>query len=146
MFDKSWQDKIYKKKLQINLYPYDSVVSLVNKYFYKKKINKKSKLSCIELGSGTGNNLNFLSKFGFKYLVGIEGSSQAIVLSKNLHSIKNCEYINADFTVLPFAKNKFDLCLDRGSINHNSYKTLTNIFDETNRVLKKNGLLIIFFF
>ncbi len=146
MFDKSWQEKIYKKKLQINLYPYDSVVSLVNKYFYKKKNKKNVSMSCIELGSGTGNNLNFLSNFGFNYLVGIEGSSEAIKLSKKIHDIKKCKYINADFSSLPFSKNYFDLCLDRGSINHNDYNSLKIIFSETNRVLKNRGLLISFFF
>lgn len=146
MFDQSWQDRIYKKKMQINLYPYDTVVSLVNKYFYKKKNYKKNKLSCIELGSGTGNNLNFLSNFGFNYLVGIEGSSEAIKLSKKFNNIRNCKYINSDFTSIPIQKNYFDLCLDRGSVNHNDYKSIQIIFTETNRVLKKGGLLISFFF
>ena len=36
-FDYKWEQKIYKKKLHINKYPFDQVVSLTNKFFKKKK-------------------------------------------------------------------------------------------------------------
>ena len=41
-FDKNWETKIYKQGKQINQYPYDLVVSFVNRYF-KKNILKKQK-------------------------------------------------------------------------------------------------------
>ena len=37
MFDQSWQDRIYKKKCRL-IYIHVIVVSLVNKYFYKKNL------------------------------------------------------------------------------------------------------------
>ena len=38
MFDKSWENEIYKNKKQINKYPFDWVVSSTNRHI-KKKIN-----------------------------------------------------------------------------------------------------------
>ena len=48
-FDKNWETKIYKQGKQINQYPYDLVVSFVNRYF-KKYIKTKKKFF---LGCGT---------------------------------------------------------------------------------------------
>ena len=42
-FDKNWDLNIYKKKKQINQYPYDLVVSFVNRYFKKNTLKKQKK-------------------------------------------------------------------------------------------------------
>ena len=68
-FDKNWETKIYKQGKQINQYPYDLVVSFVNRYF-KKNILKKQKSFRPWM---TGNNLKFLCEFGFNKIYGIEG-------------------------------------------------------------------------
>ena len=60
MFDKSWENEIYKNKKQINKYPFDWVVSSTNRH-----IKKKNKLVGLEIGCGVGNNIPFLLKYGF---------------------------------------------------------------------------------
>ena len=46
-FDINWEEKVYKKKKQINKYPFDWVVSSVSKYINKKKKN----IACIRTNS-----------------------------------------------------------------------------------------------
>ena len=68
-FDINWENKIYKKNRQTNDFPFDWVVSSVNKYIPKRKKN-----IAVELGCGTGNNLEFLSNYGYSKTIGIDGS------------------------------------------------------------------------
>ena len=143
-FDKTWEKKVYKKKLQINKYPFDQVVSLVNKFCKEKNKVKNSRV--IELGCGTGNNLNFLNDFGFKLIVGIDGSASAIKLAKKNLRAKNYKLLNSDFNNIPFERNFFNLCIDRGSITHNSKLSVENIFYQINKVLKPSGIFISFLF
>ena len=78
-FDLAWEKHIYKKKLQINKYPFDWVVSSVVKHIDKEKIKK---FKVVDLGCGTGNNLEFLADIGFKEIIGIDGSQSAIRFAK----------------------------------------------------------------
>ena len=96
-FDKKWDLDIYKKKKQINKYPHDKIVTFINKYFSKKK-NILKKLVALDLGCGTGNNMKFLSEFGFGKVIGIDGSISAVKEAKNfLKRNKNCKIMNGDF-------------------------------------------------
>ena len=114
MFDKSWEKKIYKKNKQMNDYPYDWVVSTTNKFLKKRK-----KLNALEIGSGTGNNLNFLKAFGFNKIVGIEGSKSACDYArKKFKKDKSIKILNLDFNKYSYDE-KFNLILDRGSLTHN---------------------------
>ena len=58
-FDKKWETKIYKQGKQINQYPYDLIVSFVNKYYKRNNLKSKNK-KALDLGCGTGNNLKFI--------------------------------------------------------------------------------------
>lgn len=144
-FDYKWEQKVYKKKLQINRYPFDKVVSLTNEFFNKKKIKNKNEFA-LELGCGTGNNLNFLREFGFRKVFGIEGSKTAVAIAKKFIYKSNIKIYNHDFIKIPFKDNFFKLCLDRGSITHNKKENIIKILGETNRCLKKNGFFFSFIF
>ncbi len=138
MFDKNWNEIIYKNNKQINKYPYDWIVSKVNRYYLKNKNLKKE--SVIELGSGTGNNLKFLADFGFGEIIGIEGSKQANKHAKKfLIKNKNIKLLNLDFVKLPLKDNKYLLCIDRGSITHNSLTDIQKTISEVYRVIKPGG-------
>ena len=77
-FDSNWEKEVYSKNKQINEYPFEWIVSSSKRYISKYK-NKK----VVELGSGTGNNLLFFNKLGFKEVVGIEGSKSAVKITRN---------------------------------------------------------------
>ena len=116
-FDINWEEKVYKKKKQINKYPFDWVVSSVSKYISKNKKN-----IAVELGCGTGNNLEFLSSHNYSKIIGVDGSKSAInYAKKKLEKNKKIKLIQADFSQTSF-KN-VDLFLDRGSITHNKKKS-----------------------
>tara|TARA_B100000674_G_C37686140_1_gene843760 strand:+ start:179 stop:847 length:669 start_codon:yes stop_codon:yes gene_type:complete len=138
MFDEKWNNAIYAQNKQINKYPYNWVVSKVYAYFKGHKLINKE--AVLELGSGTGNNLSFLSEFGFEKIIGVEGSLVATKLARNfLKKKKNVSLKNFDFINLPMKDNKFILCLDRGSITHNGINDIKKTFKEVYRVLKPGG-------
>ena len=144
-FDISWENYIYNKELQINKYPFDQLVSLVNQNFDKKKLSKDN-FKAIELGCGTGNNLNFLIDFGFDEVVGLDGSETAINIARQFVKNIKCTLLVQDFTKIPYQDSTFDLCVDRGSVTHNDIRSLEKIFYEVYRVLKSNGIFISFLF
>lgn len=144
-FDYKWEQKIYKKKLHINKYPFDQVVSLTNKFFKKQKIKNKNEFA-LELGCGSGNNLNFLREFGFRKVFGIDGSKTAVAIAKKFIYKSNIKISNSDFIKIPFKNNFFKLCLDRGSITHNKKENIIKILGEVNRCLKKNGFFFSIIF
>jgi len=132
-FDINWENKIYKKNRQTNDFPFDWVVSSVNKYIPKRKKN-----IAVELGCGTGNNLEFLSNYGYSKTIGIDGSLSAIKYGKKkIKKNKKIHLINADFTNTFF--EKVDLFLDRGSITCNEKKDIDKIFKNVFSQLNPDG-------
>ena len=141
-FDINWDLDIYKKKRQFNKHPYDKIVSSINRYFNKKKISVQ-KLTALDLGCGTGNNTKFLCEYGFRKVIGIDGSKSAIKFAKNfLKKNKNCQLFVKDFNKINFTERSISVCIDRGSITHNSKKNIDLIFSEVHKILKRNGIFI----
>lgn len=135
-FDTNWEEKVYKKNKQINNYPFDWVVSSVSKYISKNKKNV-----AVELGCGTGNNLEFLSGHGYSKIIGVDGSKSAIgYTKKKLKKNKKIILIQADFSKTLF-KN-VDLFLDRGSITHNRKKNIRKIFKNILSQLNSGGFFL----
>ena len=128
--------KSIKKKKQINKYPFDWVVSSVSKYISKNKKN-----IAVELGCGTGNNLEFLSSHNYSKIIGVDGSKSAInYAKKKLENNKKIKLIQADFSQTSF-KN-VDLFLDRGSITHNKKKVIKKIFKNLLSQLNSGGFFL----
>jgi SAM-dependent methyltransferase len=132
-FDINWEKKIYKKKRQINNYPFDWVVSSIIKYIPKNKKN-----IAVELGCGTGNNLEFLSNQGYSKIIGVDGSKSALQYAKKkLKKNNKIQLMHADFTKIFFVN--IDLFLDRGSITHNKKEDIKKIFISILSQLNKGG-------
>ena len=136
MFDKNWETLIYKK----NNYPFDWIVSSTKKYI---KNCKKKKV--IELGCGTGNNLMFFKKNGFKIIEGIEGSKTASSIAKNrFKKQKNVIIFNKDFSRFIFRKENYDLFIDRISLTHNKKQNIKEIIDKIYFSLKQKVFFLAF--
>lgn len=144
-FDKNWEELIYDKSQQVNKYPFDQIVTLVNRNFNRKNILTK-KFRAIDLGCGTGNNLKFLLDFGFNEVVGIDGSSSAIKIAKEFLKNNKANLFVQDFKNISSEDSYFDLCIDRGSITHNYFNSIESVFNEVYRILKKNGFFISILF
>ena len=138
-FDEKWEIEIYRKRKQINRYPYDSIVSSVYKNFKHRKVSNSIAL---DLGCGTGNNLKFLINYGFNKVIGIDGSKSAIEEAKKIVKSKKCKLICADFNKYDLGNNKYDLIIDRGSVTHNTKQSINKILNKIKKGLTKNGILI----
>ena len=141
-FDDKWDSEVYRKSLQINRYPFDSVVSAVFRCF--GSVTKRSDIRILELGCGTANNISFLAQEGFS-AVGIDGSEYAIKTGLRILEEKqlSAELICQDFTKLTnFEDQSFDMVIDRGSITHNRRTDIESTISEVHRILKKDGIFL----
>lgn len=134
-FDLNWEQEVYSKKKQRNDYPFEWVIASTKKYVKNYKSKK-----VIEMGSGTGNNLRLFNNLGFSEIVGVEGSKSAVKISQRIFkNNKKVKILLDDFSTVKFKKNKFDLCLDRGSITHNNKKDVKKIINNIHSFLKPGG-------
>ena len=115
--DSSFQE-IWEKKYASghqSFYPWDIVVSFI--YRNRCKSKKNSEHSVLEVGFGTGNNLWFAAREGFK-VSGVEGSHTAVSVAKKRFAQDELsgDLRTGNFTKLPFEDDYFDLAFDRGSL------------------------------
>ena len=135
---KIWEER-YSKRLIVNKYPYDDVVSFMLSNYKSDKKNIK----VLDLGCGTGNNLAFLAKEGYDYY-GIDYSASAIqIVSETFEyfslNVDESKLFSSSFDKLPFEDNFFDVIIDRQSIGQNNYDDIKKVVQEIQRTLKLNG-------
>ncbi|NQY80252.1 MAG: class I SAM-dependent methyltransferase [Candidatus Caenarcaniphilales bacterium] len=128
-------------KNKLNKYPWDKVVSFVNKNFNLKNKDKIKETKVLELGFGSGVNLWFCAREGFD-CYGIESSPQAVNYA--------CEWFQSEglkaelrqgyFAPLDYDDNFFDLVIDRGSLTCVSFDDCLSSLNEIYRVLKPGGI------
>ena len=135
-FDETWQ-KIYQDGLQLNKYPWSDVVSFV---FRNRPRLPQDQVSVLEVGCGSGPNLQFLAAEGFRTF-GIDASPAAVEVARQRLQAKNlsAEVSVGDFTRLPFAENSMDLVIDRAAITHADSTSIARTVAEIGRVLKPGG-------
>ena len=138
-FDNQWENQIYKKGKQINSYPFDEVVSDVNRMFRDLNV---SNFKALDLGCGTGNNSKFLLDYGFGNVIGIDGSKSAIKIARDKYKSKKCKFLIKNFNNFKIKKNYFNLVLDRGSITHNKLSNIKKIYNKIFLSMKSNGIFI----
>jgi len=132
-----------KQKKEKDLYKkagYNSIRSL------KLRLNPVSEIldemdvdSCVlDAGCGVGLLLNLLKEKGFRNVIGIDISLNAIKESRKL-----CKYdlIVGSITELPFKANVFDVILNIEVLMH--IMDIQKVFSEFGRVLKCGGSLIL---
>ena len=131
-FDTKWE-KIYRNRRQLNKYPFTGVVS----FFFKNFKNRKN-LNILEVGCGTGNNLEFLAKLDHN-IYGIDASSTAIKYAKKYfqNHKNNSDFKIGSFTNLPYKKNFFDLIINRAAITNVEFNKAILAFKQCKNVLKR---------
>lgn len=141
-FDKKWNE-VYTNGQQLNEYPFTDLVS----FYYNKFKENTSKLNILEVGSGAGNNLEFLAKEGHN-VYGIDASEKAIEYSKKKFNAKNIsgDFLLGEFTDLPYESDFFDLIINRAAICHTDLMNANIAMKECNRVVKKTGVFYSTFF
>ena len=111
---------------------------LLKKYLEKYYKDKKD-IKLLEVGCGTGINLQLLNKFGVAY--GIDISDDAINYCK-IRGIRNIKKF--DVMKIKFNANKFDVVASLGVFYHTNVSDDVKAFKEIYRVLKTRGRFFIF--
>lgn len=105
------------------------VSNYINRFLKKKRVN------ILDIGCGTGMNLEQLKKYGAIY--GLDNSEEAIKFCRK-RGLQNIKLGIAE--KMPYKSNFFDLITMLDVLEHtNDNKTLKEAY----RILKKDGLLII---
>lgn len=91
----------------------------------------------LDIGCGTGRYGQKFAEMGYRVL-GIDKSLNQLEQAK-----KNIRAIQGNATNLPFSNESFDVCIMILMLHHLGKDERTKAFEEVNRVLRKNGVLII---
>jgi SAM-dependent methyltransferase len=116
-------------------YPWDMVVSFV---FQSAPPDRPRKdVSILEVGFGTGANLLFAAREGFR-VAGIERSRTAVKVARERFAAEGLagELQEGSFTALPFADAAFDLIVDRASLTCAELSDIRLAIGEIHRVAK----------
>jgi len=99
-----------------------------------KKYSKKKNMSILDFGSGSGTNINMLSEYG---------KVDVYEKDKETSNFLKKKYKQKRISVLKkcFSKKKYDLILAADVIEH--IKKDKKVINQLNKILKKNGLLIV---
>ncbi|MEO8403770.1 MAG: class I SAM-dependent methyltransferase, partial [Chitinophagaceae bacterium] len=96
-------------------------------YRYKRKLFLRwldqidfTNKSVLEIGSGPGGNLAYLSARACKEVTGADISSNMIAIAKELLVNKNVAIIKTDGISLPFDNNHFDIVFTSTVLQHNT--------------------------
>ncbi|MDO8667827.1 MAG: class I SAM-dependent methyltransferase [bacterium] len=146
-FDEKWEKNIYSRRRQLNEYPYDLVVSIFAKNFYRFKPAKRRKIKILDLGSGAGNHSKFFAEQGFS-AYGLDGALSAVEhCRKKFKKLGlKADFRQGDFTALPYPDDYFDACLDRESLYANNSEDIRLVLNQVYKKLKTGGLFVSFVF
>ncbi|MCA9459999.1 MAG: class I SAM-dependent methyltransferase [Nanoarchaeota archaeon] len=135
-FSESWET-IYEQGMQLSVFPFSDLVSLV----FRNKIKKDSKIKVLELGCGAGANISLFKELGYEYY-GIEGSPTIVEeIHKKYPELSN-NIIVGDFTKDLIFNFKFDYIIDRSSLTHNDTNSIIKTLMNCYNTLETNGLYI----
>jgi len=111
----------------------DIIEKILRKYHKSPDICDLKILDC---GCATGNLLNYLKNKGFKNLVGIDNYENLI---KN---IKEVNVFQMDICNMSFKDDEFDIIISSDILEH--IQDDAKAIREMKRVLKKDGVLVVF--
>lgn len=137
-----WNEEVYKKKLQWNIWPFPEVISSLLNLSREHEVLDKTVL---EVGCGVGNNIIPIAKLGFE-AYGIDISDYAILETKKRAHQENVriETTSGNIEKLPYESNFFSFVIDRSVLTCTSPEVITKSLDEILRVLKPGGIFMAF--
>lgn len=141
-WDGYWQSQRKNRKIL-----YDSIAIFYRKYIIKRSLNSyvkkifKPKEKLLHAGCGGGqvdsDIINYVN------ITGLDISTSALNLYKRLYG-NSCKVIHANILNIPAENESFDGVYNLGVMEHFTQKDIKQILDEFNRVLKKDGKILLF--
>jgi SAM-dependent methyltransferase len=141
MSKQNWQ-KIYSNGEQLNLYPYDFIVS---NFFHFKASFGKQQITVLDLGCGGGNHSLFCAENGAKVfavdysLAALEAVNQR---AKERGLAQQVTTAQADFENFCLPDIKFDVVIDRLSVTHTSGKNARNVYQKLYKHLNDGAIVL----
>ena len=137
-----WEKEIYSRGRHLNKYPFDAVVSFIYRWCSTK--GPFGDQSVLEIGCGSGNNLWFAAREGFK-VHGIDQSPTAISFAQErfVQESLTGEFRVGSFLDLPWADSSVDAVIDRCSTTCVGIDAQRAAVSEVKRVLRPGAF---FFF
>ncbi len=141
-WDDYWQSQRKNKKIL-----YDSIAIFYRKYIIKRGLNShikklfKPKAKMLHAGCGGGQVDSDI--INYADITGLDISTGALNLYKRLYK-DSCQVIHGSILNIPADNESFDGVYNLGVMEHFTQKDIKQILDEFNRVLKKNGKILLF--
>jgi ubiquinone/menaquinone biosynthesis C-methylase UbiE len=137
-----WNEEVYKKKLQWNIWPFTEVISALLNLSRENEVLDKTVL---EIGCGVGNNIIPIAKLGYE-AYGIDISDYAILEAKKrlLQENVKIKLVSGNVEKLPYESNFFSFVIDRSVLTCTTPEVITQSLDEILRVLKPGGIFMAF--
>ena len=101
---------------------------------YKEKV-------ILDLCCGTGNQLNLLSKHGFRKLYCLDISDSMLEIAKRSNS--SIKIYNEDAIKTSFNNASFDVVIISFAIHEKDRNTQQALIDEAYRIIKKDGFMLV---
>lgn len=123
---------------------YDPVLHAVLHKIRKKVVDvveQYNPSSIIDICCGTGNQLKYLKRCGFRNVTGIDISSSMLQQTKKGGEKVKCD--EQDATELKFQDNTFGLGIISFALHEKPYEVARKIIDEARRVVQPEGYLIV---
>lgn len=108
---------------------------IINNYFSKNK-----EIKILEIGCGYGAFGYFIQEAGYKNYIGIDGSEEQVSEAKRLGI--NIELANLVEYLQSLDDSSLDLVIAIDVIEHFTKEELSDLIDDINRILKKDGIVI----
>ena len=135
-----WEN-IYSNGHQCNLYPWDCVVSFLNRNCSLRGTGIGG-MKVLEIGCGTGGNLWFAAREGAQ-VCGTDFSRSAIDYAINRFNIDGLsgDFLAATLPDVPnFGIGLFDFIIDRSCLTHCSHQVIRDTHKNLRKLLKPEGL------
>ncbi len=104
-----------------------------------KEIKKLKPAKIVDLCCGTGNQLKFLTRNGFKDIYGVDISADMLTVARK--NKVNCRL--EDATKTSFFDNEFDLAMVSFALHEKPYVVASEIIQEAQRIVKPGGYFLV---
>ena len=127
-------EKHYTREKSVLAYPDENLVRLL-----RTEIIKNPSLTdypALDLGCGTGRHLKLLNELGFKSILGLDSSTNALDACRIYNY---ADLICADNTNIPLEKNSIGIVIAWGSLHYNPEEDLPSMIKGIHRILVQGG-------